>query len=100
MADAWLATPAEIRDVKYGLVHETDTGFGGVDEKLSPARRSASWWSRRAALTWPPLVTSSAGAEADTIDALERLSKLHESGALSDEEFDAQRAKVLGTRAA
>ena len=50
--------------------------------------------------TWPPLVTSSAGAEADTIDELERLSKLHESGALSDEEFDAQRAKVLGTRAA
>ena len=39
MADAWLATPAEIRDVKYGLVHETDTGFGGVDEKLSASKK-------------------------------------------------------------
>lgn len=35
-------------------------------------------------------------ADIDTIGELERLSRLHESGALSDEEFAAAKARVLG----
>jgi hypothetical protein len=35
--------------------------------------------------------------ETDTIAELERLARLHESGALSDEEFAAAKARVLGT---
>ncbi len=31
--DGWRATPAEIRDVEYGRVHETDTGLGGAYER-------------------------------------------------------------------
>jgi hypothetical protein len=33
----------------------------------------------------------------DTIAELERLARLHETGALSDEEFAAAKARVLGT---
>jgi hypothetical protein len=32
-----------------------------------------------------------------SLDQLERLAKLHESGALTDEEFAAQKARILGS---
>jgi hypothetical protein len=35
-------------------------------------------------------------AEPDPLEQLERLAKLHEEGALTDEEFAAQKAKLLG----
>ena len=35
--------------------------------------------------------------EEDTITQLERLGALHAQGILTDEEFDAQKAKILGT---
>jgi hypothetical protein len=47
----------------------------------------------------PPAYAAPAPAaapETDTIAELERLSRLHESSALSDEEFTAARARVLG----
>ena len=47
----------------------------------------------------PPAYAAPAPAaapEPDTIAELERLSRLHESGALSDEEFAAAKARVLG----
>jgi hypothetical protein len=45
----------------------------------------------------PPAYAAPAPApETDTIAELERLSRLHESGALSDEEFAAAKARVLG----
>ena len=37
-----------------------------------------------------------ASAEPDPMEQLERLAKLHEEGALTDEEFAAQKAKLLG----
>jgi hypothetical protein len=39
---------------------------------------------------------SAAPAPADSTAELERLAKLHESGALNDEEFAAAKAKLLG----
>jgi uncharacterized membrane protein YebE (DUF533 family) len=39
---------------------------------------------------------TAAPAPADSTDELERLAKLHESGALNDEEFAAAKAKLLG----
>lgn len=39
---------------------------------------------------------AAAAAETDVIAELERLSRLHESGALSEEEFTAAKARVLG----
>jgi hypothetical protein len=44
-------------------------------------------------------VTASSGGGSDTISRLERLADLHESGALSDAEFAAEKAKVLGSDA-
>jgi hypothetical protein len=36
-------------------------------------------------------------APADPVDELKRLAELHASGALTDEEFAAAKAKILGT---
>ena len=47
----------------------------------------------------PPAYAAAAPApapEADPIAELERLARLHESGALSDDEFAAAKARVLG----
>jgi hypothetical protein len=38
-----------------------------------------------------------AAAGTDTVSQLERLAKLHESGALTDAEFAAQKAKLIGS---
>ena len=41
--------------------------------------------------------TASAPPPADPADEIEHLAQLHESGALTDEEFAAAKAKILGT---
>ncbi|HMG28023.1 MAG TPA: SHOCT domain-containing protein [Acidimicrobiia bacterium] len=43
-----------------------------------------------------PAPAAAAPAPADSTAELERLAKLHESGALSDEEFSAAKSKLLG----
>ena len=43
-----------------------------------------------------PAAPAAAPAPADSTAELERLAKLHESGALNDEEFAAAKAKLLG----
>ena len=44
----------------------------------------------------PPAAPAPAPAPADSTAELERLAKLHESGALSDDEFAAAKSKLLG----
>ena len=44
----------------------------------------------------PPPPPPAASPENDMLDQLTRLGQLHESGVLTDEEFAAQKAKVLG----
>ncbi|HEX8929290.1 MAG TPA: SHOCT domain-containing protein, partial [Actinomycetota bacterium] len=44
----------------------------------------------------PPPAPAPAGPAPDTIAELERLSRLHESGALTDQEFTAAKARALG----
>jgi hypothetical protein len=46
--------------------------------------------------TQAPPPAQAPAPETDTIAELERLARLHESGALSDEEFAAAKARVLG----
>jgi membrane protease subunit (stomatin/prohibitin family) len=43
-----------------------------------------------------PAAPAPAAAPADSTAELERLAKLHESGALTDEEFAAAKSKLLG----
>lgn len=49
-----------------------------------------------AATQAPPPPADAPAPETDTIAELERLARLHGSGALSDEEFAAAKARVLG----
>ena len=69
---------------------------------------TATAWSGRPADSLPgaavqPMVTvvgaggQAAQPGADSVSLLERLAKLHESGAITDEEFEQQKAKILGT---
>ena len=44
----------------------------------------------------PPQAAPAPAAPADSTAELERLAKLHESGALNDEEFAAAKSKLLG----
>jgi Short C-terminal domain len=44
----------------------------------------------------PPAAAPPAPAAPDTTAELERMAKLHDSGVLSDEEFSAAKAKILG----
>jgi len=44
----------------------------------------------------PPPAPAAAPPEDAALDQLERLAKLHDSGALTDAEFAAQKAKILG----
>ena len=44
----------------------------------------------------PPPAPAAAAPEDAALDQLERLAKLHDSGALTDAEFAAQKAKILG----
>jgi hypothetical protein len=175
--EGWVATPAEIRDVKFGLVHETDSGYGEAYSRLSASKKvsllvqppggapyeatlkierngpdipvvpgtrfdvlvdpsdpqqlalpadptytlpGGRAWAPEHGLAGAlaeasrrgdaqeitrltsqikaaaPPAPSAGGGEPDTIEQLERLSTLHESGALTDDEFNAQKAKVLG----
>jgi hypothetical protein len=43
-----------------------------------------------------PAPSPPAGGGGDKIDELERLAKLRDSGALTDAEFEQQKAKILG----
>ncbi len=175
----WSAVPAEIRDVKYGLVHTTDSGVGGMYESHSSTKKvflqveppgAAAYevtlkierggpstpdipgtrvdvlvdpsdpqqvalpddptFTLPGGRTWqpehglagaladasrrgdaheimrltaeidanaPPAPAATAAAAPDALDQLEKLGKLHASGVLTDEEFTAQKAKLLGT---
>jgi hypothetical protein len=67
------------------------------------SRRQAERWSEQGALPGqeyapPPQATTPAPAGGDdTIERLKQLGELHASGVLTDEEFAAQKAKVLGS---
>ena len=63
------------------------------------ASRSQSYQQDMAAAAPPPPAPAAApagGGEDDMLDQLERLGKLHEQGILTDAEFAAQKAKLLG----
>lgn len=64
------------------------------------SRRQAERWSQEDQSAYaepqqaPP--PTAAPAEDNTLDQLTKLGQLHESGVLTDEEFAAQKAKILG----
>jgi len=61
------------------------------------SRRQAQRWGEQDAAAYqeaPP--APQAAALADPIEQLKQLGQLHEQGVLTDEEFAAQKAKILG----
>jgi hypothetical protein len=58
------------------------------------SRRQASRWSQEEAQQAP--VQESNSGENDQMKQLEKLGQLHESGVLTDEEFSAKKAQILG----
>jgi hypothetical protein len=179
----WTEVTAEIRDVKYGLVHTTTTGIDGTYERHEASKKVTLWVDpdggqayeatvkierggpltpdvpgtrfqvlvdpsdpQKVALPPDPTFTLPSGGtwrpehglagaiaeasrrgdtkeimrltaeaqragggapatgaaqtrspEDETLGQLEKLGKLHDSGVLTDEEFNAQKPKILGT---
>lgn len=62
------------------------------------SRRQADRWAERDAQAYEPEPAPPAEAEPepDPIEQLKQLGELHEQGVLTDEEFAAQKAKLLG----
>ena len=63
------------------------------------SRRQAQRWGEQDATAYeeaPPAPQAAPAAAADPIEQLKQLGQLHEQGVLTDEEFAAQKAKVLG----
>ena len=65
------------------------------------SRRQAERWAQQDAPAYqeqapPPAAPQAAAPAADPIEQLKQLGQLHEQGVLTDEEFAAQKAKLLG----
>jgi hypothetical protein len=65
------------------------------------SRRQANKWAEQdqqqyAQQAPPPAPAPAAPAEGDMISELKQLAELHDSGVLTDDEFAAQKAKLLG----
>lgn len=68
--------------------------FAGRDAQIYSDRQQA--YAQQAAPTYaPPAAAPPAPAPPDTITQLQQLGELHSQGILTDEEFAAQKAKVL-----
>ena len=60
------------------------------------SRRQANRWAEQDEAAYQEQAPPAAVAASDFIEQLKELGKLHEQGVLTDEEFAAQKAKVLG----
>jgi hypothetical protein len=64
------------------------------------SRRQSERWAQQDAPAYqeqpPPAAPQAAAPAADPIEQLKELGQLHEQGVLTDEEFAAQKAKLLG----
>ncbi|MEX2107694.1 MAG: SHOCT domain-containing protein [Solirubrobacterales bacterium] len=84
---------------------QLNDAFGRTKERVVEAVKDANLGERASKLRLPEMRMPSGGkaetASADAEDArlarLERLGELHEKGVLSKKEFEAEKAKVLGT---
>jgi len=59
------------------------------------SRRQTERWAEQEAPAAPPAPAAPGGFEPSTIEQLKQLGQLHEQGVLTDEEFAAQKAKLL-----
>ena len=67
------------------------------DAQIAADREQAYEQQTAAAAPPPPPVAAAAPAQSDMIQQLKDLGELHAQGILTDEEFAAQKAKILGS---
>ena len=68
----------------------------GTNRAMANAQGGAGETPAPAPAAPPPDPAASANAASDRIAMLQQLAQLHDSGALTDEEFAAEKAKILG----
>ena len=61
------------------------------------SRRQALRWAEQDAPAYQPVPAAGPAAASDPIEQLRQLGELHAQGVLTDEEFAAQKAKLLGS---
>jgi hypothetical protein len=85
--------PGLIRGVaRTAVVAGTATA---VSNRVS--RRQAERWSQQDVAAAPAYAPAPQGGGDDTLEQLKKLGDLRDSGVLTDEEFAAQKAKLLGS---
>lgn len=78
-------------DPKWAYTRRLDPNFGAQARSFA---QSINLAARR--LSPPPASPRPGSEEPDVIERLERLTKLRDAGALTPEEFEAQKQAVLG----
>lgn len=83
---------------RRSLVEFPEAGihFDGFEERAAALWGGASSWARGLATRSAIRRAERGGGPDDHVDRLDRLSALHQAGALTDEEFTAAKAKLLG----
>jgi hypothetical protein len=79
----------------------TGAATAGIAYRAGQRRAEQDQFNQEAAAAYeatqaPPSPAPAAAPAPDTIAQLERLSRLHEAGALTDQEFTAAKARALG----
>jgi hypothetical protein len=69
--------------------------FASRDQQIAATR--AEGWYAGAQATAPPLQPAPAPAPVDTVTQLKELAELRNQGVLTEEEFQAQKAKILAS---
>jgi hypothetical protein len=74
---------------------QTEREFPDAKPGEATARMRAWWAETRARRHAPAVATASQAGNGSSVDALERLADLHQRGALTDEEFAAEKSRLL-----
>jgi hypothetical protein len=90
--------PGLLRGVaRTAVIAGTATSVSNRVSKRQGERWSAQEQQQYAQQAPPPQAAPAAPAESSTIDQLKELGQLKEQGILTEEEFAAQKAKLLGS---
>ena len=85
--------PGLLRGIgRTAAIAGTATAVGGRVRR----RQDRRWAEQDAPVQTPPAATPPAAGGVSTIDQLKQLGELKDQGVLTEEEFAAQKAKVLG----
>jgi hypothetical protein len=79
---------------RTAVIAGTASAVGGRVQHLQNEKWAAQEQQKYAQQA-PPPAAAPAAAEEDPIEQLQKLGKLHEQGILTDEEFAAEKAKIL-----